>query len=183
MLDRIGQRFRRAVDIYAQANHIPVMRFHQGSLARRSRWKSAIKSCEIARIAGDRMYPWLRAQRTTPASIMSAVPVQPHSLSAALATVPSNRCSNRAVAPGTEETHEPGLPNASAPGPGRCSCRDHHGPVLCTSLSQQGSDVFTATVECDESARVQSQAADRGGIPAHAGLRCDGSSRPSSAFT
>jgi hypothetical protein len=30
LMDQIGQRFRRAVDSYAEANHIPVVRFGKG---------------------------------------------------------------------------------------------------------------------------------------------------------
>jgi hypothetical protein len=70
LMDQIGQRFRREIDSYAEANHIPVVRFHKGQrkvdvmrpLMRRA---AASGRSQVVAIGIAQEYAWVSHARTS----------------------------------------------------------------------------------------------------------------------
>jgi hypothetical protein len=70
LMDQIGQRFRRAVDTYTRANHIPVIRFRKDQrkvdvmrpLMRRA---AATGRCQVVAVGIAQEYAWVTDARTT----------------------------------------------------------------------------------------------------------------------
>jgi hypothetical protein len=70
VMDQIGQRFRRAVDTYAQANHIPVVRFAKGQrkvdvMRPLMRAAAAQARSQVVAIGVAQEYAWVSDVRTS----------------------------------------------------------------------------------------------------------------------
>src|SRR5207248_71013 len=69
LVDQIGQRFRRAVDSYARANHIPVVHFAKGQrkaevMRRQLDWAAASGRSQVAAIGWAQEYAQVASART-----------------------------------------------------------------------------------------------------------------------
>jgi hypothetical protein len=70
LMDQIGQRFRQAVDSYAEANHIPVVRFGKGQrkvevMRPMMRTAAATRRSQVVAIGIAQEYAWVSDAHTT----------------------------------------------------------------------------------------------------------------------